>query len=104
GSGASALLFVATPDRLLVFSPKGERIDEISGYMLPIQSIRRIGTAADGQVVIQDLDAYASIDGISWQKLPTNVEVEWSQAQALPEAERSKALPYSKPTVSLEHV
>lgn len=106
GTAGKPLLFVATPDRVFVFSPQGEKIDEMTGYMLPVQAIRRIGTidGAAKKVVIQDLDAYASVDGIGWDKLAPNSEVQWSQAQALPEAERAKALPYSRPTVSLEHV
>lgn len=106
GPAAQPLLFVAEPDRVYVLSTKGELVDEMSGYTLPAPAVRRIGTLPGNpsKVVIQDLDAYASADGLSWEKLPVNAAVEWSTPAGLPEAQRKAALPYSRPSVTLEHV
>lgn len=106
GSASQPLFFIADPKRVLVIDPQGKLVDEMTGYTLPIPAVRRIGTIAGNpvKVVIQDLDAYATTDGLEWQKLPVNADVKWSEPQALPEAERTKALPYSRPSVTVEHV
>ncbi len=106
GPADKPLLFVAESAKVFVLSPVGERVDEMSGYMLPISNVRRIGSIAGNpsKVVIQDLDAFVTVDGLSWDKLPVNSPVEWSAPTDLPEAQRSAALPYSKPSVTLEHV
>jgi hypothetical protein len=106
GSSAQPLLFVAEPERLLVLSPDGQLVDEMSGSMLPVPAIRRIGSVAGtpAKVVIQDLDAYATTDGLQWDKLPINADVAWSEPQPLPDDQKTKALPFSRPSVSVEHV
>lgn len=106
GTPEKPLLFVAEPDKVLVLAPNGDLVDEMTGYMLPVQALRRVGVVEGkpNKVVIQDLDAYATTDGLQWDKLPVNSDVKWSEQQTLPDAQRSKALPYSRPSVSLEHV
>jgi hypothetical protein len=104
GSDARPLLFVATSGALTLLTPSGERYDQLQPPILPISNIRRLGTTADGAIVVQDLDAFQSTDsGDSWTPVdPT--QVTWSAATRMPEANRQALLPYSKPSVSLEHV
>jgi hypothetical protein len=106
GTPEKPLLFVAEPDKVLILGPDGSLVDEMSGYTLPVPALRRIGVVEGkpSRVVIQDLDAYATTDGLQWDKLPVNSEVKWSEQQPLPEAQKAKAIPYSRPSVSLEHV
>lgn len=106
GSAAKPLLFVAAAESLLLLDERGERIDELTPPILPVSTIRRIGSVKGhpGSIVVQDLDAFQSLDeGNSWTPVASTA-VDWSEAQPLPEAERSRLLPYSRPSVSLEHV
>jgi hypothetical protein len=104
-SGGERLLYVATESSLVVLSLEGERYDELRSPILPVSTVRRVGTAADGSAIaVQDLDAYQSSDGgNNWQTVDP-AKVSWSIPQAMPEAERSRLLEYSRPSVSLEHV
>ncbi|HEY0914680.1 MAG TPA: PepSY domain-containing protein, partial [Solimonas sp.] len=57
-----------------------------------------------GSIAVQDLDAFQSLDeGNTWTAVASTA-VEWSEAQPLPDSERSRLMPYSRPSVSLEHV
>ncbi|MDZ4079996.1 MULTISPECIES: PepSY-associated TM helix domain-containing protein [Hydrocarboniphaga] len=106
GSADKPLLFIAEPERVFVLSPTGDLVDEMSGYTLPAPQVRRIGTIPGNpsKVVIQDLDAYVTSDGLGWEKLPVNSPVEWAAPVDLPEAQRNAAMPFSLPSVTLEHV
>ena len=106
GSDAEPLLFVATPDSVVILDAEGARVDELTGAFLPVRSIRRIGTLSGSarMVAIQDLDVYVSRDGLSWSAAPDGASFSWTEAAPLPESERTRALPYSRPSVSLEHV
>ncbi|MDM4768744.1 PepSY domain-containing protein [Solimonas sp. SE-A11] len=106
GSADKPLLFVAATESLLLLTPKGERIDELTPPILPVSTIRRIGSVKGhpGSIAVQDLDAFQSLDeGNSWTPVASTA-VEWSEAQPLPDGERSRLTPYSRPSVSLEHV
>jgi hypothetical protein len=106
GTADKPLLFIAEPERVIVLSPNGDLVDEMSGYTLPAPQVRRIGSIAGNpsKVVIQDLDAYVTSDGLGWEKLPVNSPVEWAAPVDLPEAQRNAAMPFSLPSVTLEHV
>jgi hypothetical protein len=106
GSADKPLLFVAAAESLLLLTPKGERIDELTPPILPVSTIRRIGSVKGhpGSIAVQDLDAFQSLDeGNSWTPVASTA-VDWSEAQPLPDGERSRLMPYSRPSVSLEHV
>lgn len=104
GSPQKPLLFVATSGALTLLTPEGERYDQLQPPILPVSTIRRLGTTASGAIVVQDLDAFQSSDsGDSWTPVdPT--QVSWSAAARMPEENRQALLPYSRPSVSLEHV
>ncbi|HEY1077100.1 MAG TPA: PepSY-associated TM helix domain-containing protein [Fontimonas sp.] len=104
GSEAKPLLFVGTSGSLTLLTTDGALYDQLQPPILPVSTIRRIGTTADGAIVVQDLDAFQSKDsGDSWTPVdPT--QVTWSVATRMPEENRQALLPYSKPSVSLEHV
>lgn len=100
------MLYIASSASVVLITPDGQRIDELMPPILPISTVRRIGTLKGDPhtVVVQDLDAYQSHDqGNTWSPVsPT--EVNWSQPQALPDAQRERAMPYSKPRVIVEQV
>ena len=100
---AHALLFVATANGLVLLTPDGQRVEEVRAPTLPLKSIRRIGRTAGGEVAIQDLDAYASRDGETWTGIAADAVI-WSQAQALPESERVRILPFARPSLPLSRV
>ncbi len=104
GSAQKPLLFVATAGALTLLTPDGGLYDQLQPPILPVSSIRRLGTTADGAIVVQDLDAFQSADsGDSWTPVdPT--QVTWSAVTRMPESNREALLPYSRPSVSLEHV
>lgn len=105
GTEAQPLLFLAAADKLLIYTTAGERVDELSGFTLPVSQIRRIGVIEEtGQVAIQELDVYATVEGLVWDPLPDGARVKWSNAESLSDAQRQAVLPFSRPTVSLEHV
>lgn len=105
GEGSQATLFVATADSVVLLTPAGGRIDELRMPPLPISSVRRIGETAGGGIAVQGSDAaWRSTDqGESWKPVPAG-QVQWSAAETLPEAERKKLVPYSRPSVALQQV
>ena len=105
GTPEAPLMFVAGGDKLLLYTPEGARVDELSGYVLPVEEIRRIGQVeGSDQVAIQDLDVYATVDGLDWTPLPEGARVQWSVPAALDNGQRAAMEAFSRPTVSLEHV
>jgi hypothetical protein len=105
GEGSQATLFVATADSVVLLTPAGGRIDELRMPPLPISSVRRIGIAAGGGIAIQGTDAaWRSTDqGESWKPVPAG-QVQWSAQEALPDGERKKLMPYSRPSVALQQI
>lgn len=104
GNADKPLLFVATDSSLVLLTEDGQRYDELRSPILPVSTIRRIGVTADGAVAVQDLDAYRSDDsGDSWKTVDP-AAVKWSTTEIIPEDVRTQLLPYSRPSVSLEHV
>lgn len=106
GSAQSPLLFVASPSSLVLVTPQGERVDELSAPILPVSQVRRVGVLKNNPriIAVQDLDAYqSSDDGNSWTPVsPT--EVQWSQADMLSESERAALLDYAKPRIIVEQL
>lgn len=106
GDAQMPLLYIASPDSVVLIAPDGQRIDKLMPPILPVSTVRRIGTLKRDPhtVVVQDLDAYQSHDqGNTWSPAsPTDVD--WSQPETLPQVQRDKALPYAKPRVIVEQV
>ncbi|HSW13134.1 MAG TPA: PepSY domain-containing protein [Solimonas sp.] len=106
GTRERPLLFIAAAESLLLLTPQGERIDELTPPILPVSAIRRIGSVRGqpGSVAVQDLDAFQSRDGgDNWMPV-SPAEVDWSEVAPLSERQRDELLPYSRPSVSLEHI
>ena len=104
GSAERPLLFVATGSSIVMLTDDGARYDELRSPILPVSNVRRIGKTADGAIAVQDLDAFLSRDsGDSWAPVDP-LQVRWSAVEAIPEPVRDRLLPYSRPSVSLEHV
>jgi hypothetical protein len=106
GTPEQPIVYVAGPASVVLLTPAGERVDELTPPILPISTVRRIGTLKrDPSVIaVQDLDAYQSADeGNSWTPVAPG-DVEWSQTQALNDAERQQTLPYAKPRIIVEQL
>lgn len=100
------LIFIANAEHVAVLTPDGARYDELRSPVLPVSAVRRIGRVRElpGSIAVQDLDAFQSPDGgNSWSRVDPAL-VEWSAAVELPAAQRERLLPYSRPSVTLEHV
>ncbi|MDB5988302.1 MAG: PepSY protein [Nevskia sp.] len=99
-------LFIGTAQSLVLLTPEGERIDELTAPTLPLQTLQRVGTVkgiADS-IAIQDSSAsYQSKDGgENWAPVsPTAVA--WSEPAPLQSQQRKLLEPYSRPKVTLEH-
>ncbi|NKF23440.1 PepSY domain-containing protein [Solimonas marina] len=106
GTPDMPILYIASPDSVVLVTPDGQRVDKLMPPILPVSSVRRIGTLKSDPhtIAVQDLDAYQSADeGNTWTPVsPTDVD--WSQARALPAAQQQAALPYSKPRIIVEQV
>jgi hypothetical protein len=106
GTAEQPLLFVANAEAIAVVTLDGARYDELRAPILPVSAIRRVGKVAGvaGSLAVQDLDAYQSLDGgNSWTPVDP-AKVEWSAEVELPDAERERLLPFSRPYVTLEHI
>ena len=106
GTEKEPLLYVANAEHVAVITPEGSRYDELRSPILPVESLRRIGSVigVPGSIAVQDLDAYQSLDGgNSWQPIDPS-KVEWSVTREIPAAERDRLVPFSRPFVTLEHV
>lgn len=106
GTAEQPLLFIANAEHVAVLTLDGARYDELRSPILPVTSVRRIGTVSGvpGSIAVQDLDAFQSLDGgNSWSPVnPANVQ--WSAASELPAVERERLMPFSRPYVTLEHI
>lgn len=98
-----AVLFLATVDDLVLIDDGGQLIEKLNTASLPIHSIRRIGLGKDGQIVIQDLDAYTSRDGETWTAATLD-DVHWSTLEPLPDAARNAAAAHLQPSLPLTRV
>ena len=106
GTAEEPLLFIANEEHVAVVTLDGARYDELRSPILPVSSVRRIGTVegAPGAIAVQDLDAFQSLDGgTSWTEVDP-AKVTWSATSELPPAERNKLMPFSRPYVTLEHI
>lgn len=105
GSGGTRQLYMASQQELVIATPAGKRIDELTSATLPVRSIQRIGVTRDGGgVVIQGGDAFVSVDGgLSWKPSPT-AGVQWSEPDDLNPAQRSIVLRFARPSVPLEQI
>ena len=97
-------LFAGIPGGLVMLTPEGQRYDVLRPPILPVNTVRRVGVTADGAIAVQDLDAYQSADqGLIWTPVDP-LQVRWSQPETLPEPVREDLRPWSRPSVSLEHL
>ena len=106
GDAAPVLLFIATQDSVVVMQADGTRVDEIRSPVLPVSSIRRIGSVKGeaGTIAIQDYDAYQSSDaGNSWTPV-ASAAVSWSEPSPLPATEREKIVRFARPSILVEQL
>ena len=105
GSDDAELIFIANHDSLSIFTPDVKRLDKLSGYMLPLGQIRRIGAHNGGKVALQGESVYLSTDGISWETYAGNgSDITWSETSPLPENIVTQSLPHARPSVALEQL
>ncbi|MGB0956464.1 MAG: PepSY domain-containing protein [Panacagrimonas sp.] len=102
------MLFIATPNEVVLLTLDGVLVDVLgTSMLLPMRAIDRIGwVEINGErlVAIDGSQTYISREGLSWYPLENNAQVAWSTVQDLSEDQRESLIPYSRPTVSLEHL
>lgn len=106
GEPKDGLLFVASPESLVLLDGQGQRIDELRAPLLPSSAVRRIGVLKrDPRVIaIQDLDAFQSADeGNSWTPVQPG-EVNWSTPTPLSDTQRAQLLDYARPRIIVEQL
>ncbi len=106
GTHEAPLLFLANAEHVAVVTLDGKRYDELRSPILPVSQIRRIGKVKGvaESIAVQELDAFQSVDGGTNWKPVDPATVDWSVAGELPASEREKLMPFSRPSVTLEHV
>lgn len=105
-SGESALLYLANQERLLIVTAQGDVVDDLaSGASLPVKTIRRMGIIpSSAEIVVQDLDMYATKDGLGWRKISDSNDIVWSADVELTNGQQEIAAKYSKPSMPLEQI
>ncbi len=108
-SMGSRQLYVATKEKLTLADGDGNVIDEISDYMLPVAAIQQIGLLpASGdqpaRLAVQGGGIYGTSDGMSWNKIESPEQVQWSSLKEIDDGMKAQVLPFAKPTVALEQV
>ncbi|MDH4458995.1 MAG: PepSY-associated TM helix domain-containing protein [Nevskia sp.] len=97
-------LVIGTSESLVIVGENGVRVDELRAPILPVASLRRIGTTADGGIAVQDFDAFESRDGGNTWVAVLPQSVKWSQPAPLPGAQRKAIEQFAKPSVLVEQV
>lgn len=97
-------LVIGTTESLVIVGEDGVRVDELRAPILPVASLRRIGTTADGGIAVQDFDAFESRDGGNTWVAVLPQSVNWSQPAPLPSAQRKAIEQFAKPSVLVEQV
>ena len=97
-------LVIGTSESLVIVGEDGVRVDELRAPILPVASLRRIGTTADGGIAVQDFDAFESRDGGNTWVAVLPQSVKWSQPAPLPGAQRKAIEQFAKPSVLVEQV
>ncbi len=106
GAPNDPLLFVASSTQVAILGPDGSVVDTLQDYTLPVSTVRRIGITDESppRVAIQDLDVYATVDGLDWQALPATASITWVAPAELSAARQQQILPYTRPSMPLEQV
>lgn len=106
GAAHDPLLFVASADQVAVLAPDGSVVDTLHDYTLPVATVRRIGVTdqTPPRVAIQDLDVYATLDGLDWETLPANAAITWVEPTRLSAERQEQVLPFARPSMPLEQV
>lgn len=97
------ILYVAARESLLMLTPDGGIYDRLTPPILPLRSIRSVGTVAGDHVAVRgDGEAYQSPDGgLRWERVDP-AGVRWSTTSDLSEAQREALAPYSRPSLPAE--
>lgn len=98
-----ALLAVATPDRIVLYTPEGERIDTLAGDALPGLPLAAFGVEGDRLVVRTPRGIFASPDGLDWQPHPP-ASVHWSHALTPDRGQAARAARQLVPALPLERI
>lgn len=96
------ILFVGGSAQLLLMTADGAAIDKLSGSLLPIARIAKMGAGCNGVVIADDGKNFATSDGLAWTQC--NDVVEWSRPQALTDSQQKLLAPIIQPGISLERL
>ncbi|TJY55022.1 hypothetical protein E4T66_21200, partial [Sinimarinibacterium sp. CAU 1509] len=97
GTSKDPLLFVASSTQVAILAADGSVVDTLQDYTLPVSAVRRIGITDESpaRVAIQDLDVFATVDGLDWQALPANASITWVEPADLSAERQKQILPYT---------
>ena len=86
---SNKMFILALPNRLLLFTSKGELIEQLAGEQGVPAGMRRIGVLDDGRIAVRGAHGIylSDTDFLDWQETQQPVNnIHWSVAQALPTA------------------
>lgn len=95
------IIYVASADRLYLYSADGTLIEKLSGATLPAPPVTGIGITQSRIALRTNRGVYASDDGVDWKAVALD-PVEWSQASAIPAAMQARAAERLTPGISAE--
>lgn len=95
------ILYVATAEKLYLYSADGLLIEKFSGSSLPALPVIRIGAAQSVLMLQTASGVYSSTDGLNW-KTASPGGVRWSQAVAIPASAQARIEEQLSPGISAE--
>ena len=105
---ANNIVFIAGSSQLLLLTADGATIDKLSGSLLPVARIEKIGSGCGGAVIEGDgviergEKSFVTADGTAWSECKGSVG--WSTSQALTDSQKKNIAPIIQPGISLERL
>lgn len=100
---AGGIYFIATRNGLYLYGQDERLVDKIENRALPALPVTRLGTAGERVVLETPGGAFASRDGLDWQKLDASL-VAWSDLRPLPPQEKQKLAQAFAPELPLQRI
>lgn len=95
--------YVATRSGLYLYRPDGRLVDKVENRSLPGLPVARLGKAGERVVLDTAEGAFASRDGVEWEKADAS-SAAWSELRPIPPEEKQKLVEALAPGLPLQRV
>lgn len=96
------LVFIADQTQLLLLNAAGETVDKLSGSLLPVVHIAKLGSGCNGAVITDGAKNFVTVDGVAWAEC--SGAVAWSVAAPLTDVQQKRIAPIVQPGISVERL